>query len=396
MTQQQGSCGTWVEHFPGNLRWSNATQIIKGMTPFGAVSMEQIDRVGQRMQARLRAGDDQDTVWREEWCRMAQWNEKQADKAAAEGRQMTAGNFYLRAGNYYYSGERFVPPGEEKMAIYRKALRCYRAGIERRYPQIGRVDVPYEKSALCAYFLKAEGVTGKAPTLVIFNGMDNCKEMNVIFAGLEFSRRGMHVLAVDGPGQGETLRMNKIASRPDYEVAGTAVFDYLVNSRPEVDLKRVTVMGYSFGGYLAPRIAGLEKRYAGCVAFGAMHWDLHGWQREIKQKLAKDAKTSFSSVFQFRWVVGAPDNDTAMEWAKKFTLEGVADKIECPVLVMHGENDRIVPVEEARTLYERIGSRKKTLKIYTREDGGAEHCQVDDRPMGVDYMADWIEANVNR
>jgi fermentation-respiration switch protein FrsA (DUF1100 family) len=63
---------------------------------------------------------------------------------------------------------------------------------------------------------------------------------------------------------------------------------------------------------------------------------------------------------------------------------------------MHGENDRIVPVEEARTLYERIGSRKKTLKIYTREDGGAEHCQVDDRPMGVDYMADWIEANVNR
>ena len=387
---------SWVDTFPGNLRWTNATQIVKGMVPYNATSAEQIDRVAQRMQARLGAGEDQDKVWREEWCRMAEWNEKQADQAAAESRQMTAGNFYLRAGNYYYQGERFVPPGEQKMAIYRKALRCWRAGFERRYPRIERVDVPYEGRALCAFFLKAEGVSGKAPAVVIFNGMDNCKEMNVIFAGLEFSRRGMHVLAVDGPGQGETLRMNGIASRPDYEVAGTAAFDYLEKSRPEVDLKRVTVMGYSFGGYLAPRIAGVEKRYAGCVAFGAMHWDLHGWQREIKEKLARDAKTSFSSQFQFRWVVGAPDNDTAMEWAKKFTLEGIADRIECPVLVMHGENDRIVPVEEARTLFARIGARNKTLKIYTREDGGAEHCQVDDRPMGVDYMADWIEANVNR
>jgi alpha-beta hydrolase superfamily lysophospholipase len=386
---------SWVETFPGNLRWTNAIQIVKGMVPYNNTSAGQIDRVARRMQARHAAGEDQDTIWREEWSRMAQWNERQADAAAAKGRQMTAGNFYLRAGNYYYQAERFVQPGEEKMAIYRKALRCWRAGFERRYPQIRRVDVPYEKSALYAYWLPAEGAHGKAPALVVFNGMDNCKEMNVVFAGLEFSRRGMHVLAVDGPGQGESLRVNGIASRPDYEVAGTAAFDYLEKSRPEVDLKHVTVMGYSFGGYLAPRIAGREQRYAGCVAFGAMHWDLHGWQRGIKEALARDPKTSFSSQFQFRWVIGAPDNDAAMERAKAFSLEGVADKITCPTLVMHGENDRIVPVEEARTLYEKIGARKKTLKIYTEEDGGAEHCQVDDRPMGIDYMADWIAENVN-
>ncbi len=386
---------SWVETFPGNLRWTNAIQIVKGMVPYNNTSAEQIDRVARRMQARHAAGEDPDKVWREEWSRMAQWNERQADEAAAKGRQMTAGNFYLRAGNYFYQAERFVQPGEDKMAIYRKALRCWRAGLERRYPQIRRVDVPYEKSALCACWLPAEGVDGKAPALVIFNGMDNCKEMNVVFAGLEFARRGMHVLAVDGPGQGESLRMNGIASRPDYEVAGTAAFDYLEKSRPEVDLERVTVMGYSFGGYLAPRIAGCEKRYAGCVAFGAMHWDLHGWQRGIKKALARDSKSSFSSQFQFRWVIGAPDNDAAMERAKQFSLKGIAERIVCPTLVMHGENDRIVPVEEARTLYENIGASKKTLKIYTEEDGGAEHCQVDDRPMGIDYMADWIAENVN-
>jgi fermentation-respiration switch protein FrsA (DUF1100 family) len=92
--------------------------------------------------------------------------------------------------------------------------------------------------------------------------------------------------------------------------------------------------------------------------------------------------------------VGAPDNETALEWAKKFTLECVAQNIECAFLVLHGENDRIVPLEEAKTLYERVGSRCKHIKIFTAEEGGAEHCQVDNRPLGVDYIGDWLLANM--
>ena len=33
------------------------------------------------------------------------------------------------------------------------------------------------------------------------------------------------------------------------------------------------------------------------------------------------------------------------------------------------------------------------LKIFTAEEGGAEHCQVDNRPLGIDYVGDWILAN---
>jgi fermentation-respiration switch protein FrsA (DUF1100 family) len=60
------------------------------------------------------------------------------------------------------------------------------------------------------------------------------------------------------------------------------------------------------------------------------------------------------------------------------------------VLVLHGENDRIVPVEEARTLYEKLSPKTKHLKIFTAEEGGTEHCQVDNRPLGLDYIADWL------
>jgi dienelactone hydrolase len=382
---------TWAVHFPGNLRWSNAMQIVKGMVPYAAVAMDEVDRIGRRLKAR--AGEaDLDRVWREEWAAMGDRVARAADTAAAEGRQITAGNHYMRAGNYYYSAERFIPPGAEKMEMYRKALRCYGAAMERLYPEIERVEVPYENSSLPAYFVKGRG-NGRRPTVVLFDGMDNAKEMSVVFAGLDFAKRGINTLAIDGPGQAETLRLRNIHSRHDYEVPGTAAYEY-VAGRPEVDPKRVAVMGYSFGGYQAPRIVAFEKRYAAAVAFGAMHWSIHEWVAGNKARLAIDPRTSSTSIFQFRWVVGAPDNETALEWSKKFTLEGVAQNIECAFLVLHGENDRIVPLEAAKTLYEKVGSRRKHLKIFTAEEGGAEHCQVDHRQLGVDYIGDWLLANM--
>jgi dienelactone hydrolase len=382
---------TWQVAFPGNLRWSNAMQIVRGMVPYAAAAMDEIDRVGRRLKAR--AGEaDPDRAWREEWEAMAEKVAAIGDRAAAEGRDITAGNQYMRAGNYYYSAERFIPPGPEKMAVYRKALRCYQAAMSRLYPEIERVEVAYEGASLPAYFVKGRG-EGRRPTVVLFDGMDNAKEMSVIFAGLDFAKRGINTLAIDGPGQSETLRLRNIVSRHDYEVPGTAAYDY-VAARPEVDPKRVAVMGYSFGGYQAPRIAAFENRYAACVAFGAMHWSIYDWVAGNKAALAVDPRKSSTSIFQFRWVVGAPDNATALEWAKKFTLEGVAQNIACAFLVLHGENDRIVPLEAAKTLYERVGSKRKELKIFTAEEGGAEHCQVDHRQLGVDYIGDWLLANM--
>ncbi len=380
----------WAVHFPGNLRWSNAMQIVKGMAPYAAIAMEEVDRIGDRLKAR-ESESDLDLVWKEEWSAMADRVAKVADTAAAESRQITAGNHYMRAANYYYSAERFITPGDEKLAMYRKALRCWHAALERLHPQIERVEVPYEGQSLPAYFLPAPG-PGRKRTVVLFDGMDNAKEMSVIFAGLDFAKRGINTLAIDGPGQSEALRLRQIHSRPDYEVAGRAAYDY-VAARPEVDPTRVSVMGYSFGGYHAPRVAGMDKRYAGCIALGAMYWNMPDWLTQHGAKLATDARRSSTSIFQFRWVVGAPDDAAALDVAKKFTLEGIAQQIECPVLITHGEDDRIVPLEDAKTLYAKVGAKNKTLRIFTAEEGGAEHCQVDNRQLGIDYIGDWIIAN---
>src|SRR6185436_8488325 len=271
----------------------------------------EVDLIVQRLKAR--AGDaDLDRAWMEEWSKEADRVAKIGDEADAAGNTITAGNQYMRAGNYYYSAERFIPPGEEKLAVYRKALRCYQGAMARLHPDIERVEVPYEGQSLPAWFVKGRGL-GKRPTVVLFDGMDNAKEMSVIFAGLDFARRGINTLAIDGPGQSEPLRLRNIVSRHDYEAAGMPAYDF------------VAVMGYSFRGYHAPRICAFDKRYAACVAFGAMHWNVHDF---VKGHAPTDPRQTSGSTFQFRWVVGAPDNATALEMAKKFTLEGVAEKVQ--------------------------------------------------------------------
>ena len=382
--------GFWIDHFPGNFLWSNAALACKGMAPYGVVAMDEIDRIAEKL--KLRQGEPE--AWQQEWCAMAAQLEKTADAEAARGRERTAGNYYLRAGNYYYTGERFIPPGEAKVAVGRKAYRCYREGLTRRHPEIEFVEVPYEDqkrkaTTLPALFMKAPGVSLRAPTVVIFNGMDNCKEMSVIFAGLEFAKRGMHTLAIDGPGQGETLRFRGIHSRYDYEVPGRAAYDY-VAQRADVDPARVVIMGYSFGGYYSARIAAFEKRYAAGVAMTALHWDLAGWQQKIKEKAQAEGSKIAQSNFQFQWVVGAADTDSSIEIAKRFTLKDVAHQITMPFLVTHGANDRVVPAENAQKLYDALGSAKKTLRVFTAEDGGAEHAHVDNRQVGVGFVADWI------
>jgi dienelactone hydrolase len=380
---------TWIDHFPGNFMWSNATLVTKGMAPYGAVALEEIDRVCERLKAR----EGEPHAWWEEWCAMGERLERKANEEYALGHHLTAANYYLRAGMYYFTGERFIVPGDQKREAGRKAIELQTKGILGRYPNVEKVEVPYEGKSLPAFFMRASGVPGRAPTVVLFDGLDNCKEMSVLFAGLEFARHGMHTLAIDGPGQGESMRLRAINTRPDYEVAGTAAYNYVVE-RPEVDPKRVTVMGYSFGGYYAPRIVAFEKRYAACVAFGAMHWNMEEWVDTIRKAAQDDAKKSAQSHFQVPWVFGARDLDHAVEMAKEFNLHDVAKQIECALLVAHGENDRIVPLDSARRLFEAAGTKNKTFKIFTAEEGGAEHVQVDNRQVGVDYIADWIMDNL--
>jgi hypothetical protein len=58
--------------------------------------------------------------------------------------------------------------------------------------------------------------------------------------------------------------------------------------------------------------------------------------------------------------------------------------------LVHGEGDEQIPLSLAQKCFDAVGSEQKTLKVFTREEGGFHHCQVDNTTIGVHYMWDWV------
>src|SRR6188472_3451514 len=80
------SRGPWIDHFGENFLWSNATLILKGMAPYGTVSLEEIDRACEKL--RVREGEpDRGKAWFEEWRALGDLIEKRGDDALAKGRK---------------------------------------------------------------------------------------------------------------------------------------------------------------------------------------------------------------------------------------------------------------------------------------------------------------------
>jgi dipeptidyl aminopeptidase/acylaminoacyl peptidase len=175
-------------------------------------------------------------------------------------------------------------------------------------------------------------------------------------------------------------------------VPAGAAYDYLI-TRKEVDPARVAVMGFSMGGYYAPRAAAMDKRFAACIAWGG-HFDYHeSWL--LRRKIQESGGTKLSAPgFQLPWVLGMPDMDACMKKLEDYHLRDVAKNLTCPFFCIHGENDTIVPVDFARRLYEAVGAKNKTLRVLTVHDGGSEHCQEDNRQVGANIVADWIADNL--
>jgi fermentation-respiration switch protein FrsA (DUF1100 family) len=91
------------------------------------------------------------------------------------------------------------------------------------------------------------------------------------------------------------------------------------------------------------------------------------------------------------WYYGAANTDEAAEKIAQMTLQGVADRITCPLLVAHGANDRQVPLEQAeRTIREATRSPRAELKIFHADEGGVEHCSGDQFSVAIDAMTDWV------
>lgn len=91
------------------------------------------------------------------------------------------------------------------------------------------------------------------------------------------------------------------------------------------------------------------------------------------------------------WIFGVDSLDTALKKLEPFRLDGVVQKMRCPFLVTHGGEDEQTPLAHAQPLFDACGSEYKTLRFFTAEEGGAQHCQRDYLTLGIAEMWNWFE-----
>jgi dienelactone hydrolase len=382
-------------YFPDNYRWSMGLLICLSGAPWTGIEIDEVNRVGRALAGKV--GDD--TAWFEEWTRMGDKIEKRGRDALRAGHKLTAASCFLRAARYYQTGERFIHPRSARsMDVYARSVTVFKeaAGVMRR-PRIEVVEVPYENAGLPALLVHPDPDAAgarQAPAMVFFDGFDVTKELQYGYGIPDLAARGVGCLIVDGPGNGESVRFRNLPLIAETEKYATPAYEYLAG-RPEFDAKRIGVMALSLGGYYAPRAASLEPRFACCVAWGAQ-WDYHEiWARRLEALDCGKVLSLSVPPEHLQWVLGVSDRASALKKLEGFRLDGIVQKMACPFLLLHGAGDEQIPLELAKRLFDAVGSEQKTLRIFSREEGGFHHCQVDNVTIGVHTMFDWIADVLN-
>jgi len=325
----------------------------------------------QATMARISVWDD----WCREWGRTARHYEQLAETAEANGQTATAGEAWRRAALAWHWGKFvFVDHPAEQHAAHERTVACFRKGAGTLNPPAEPVQVPYKDTTLAAYLRRPPG-PGQPAVVIMIPGLDSVKEELQATAEYLVSR-GLAVIAIDGPGQGEAEY--DLPIEPAYEQVTAAVADYL-QGRDDIDPSRIGGFGVSLGGYYAARSAACEPRLRAVVALaGPYRWDLD-WETLPPQTRA---------TFQRR--CGAATEAEARERAAALTLEHAAAQITCPLLVAHGGQDRLIPPYHA----ERLAREAPGAELLMYPDGG--HGLTNLAFESRSAMADWLAAHLKR
>jgi pimeloyl-ACP methyl ester carboxylesterase len=320
------------------------------------------------------------TNW-DDWCRV--WSARAAVHEALGQEALEAKHFVSAAEHlsraavtYHFAKFLFVQDMVQMRAAHMKAVNCLTRALPYLDPPGTRVLIPYEGKTLAATFRKPKHVE-RPPIVLMTMGLDSTKEELLTFE-MDFLRRGMAILAFDGPGQGEAEYEFPI--RYDYENVVAPVINWLKANLRDIDTDRIGIWGISLGGYYAPRTVAFEKRIRCAIAncgpynWGALWEKLPGLTREAYIRRSHSANES-----------------EAREKAFTLSLEGVAQSVECPLLVIAAGLDRLCPPEDAQRLARETEGPTELLIV---EDGNhvAHNRFYKYRGRSADWMARQLSA----
>ncbi|ANP51364.1 alpha-beta hydrolase superfamily lysophospholipase [Streptomyces griseochromogenes] len=394
--------------FPGDPQFWYETLRSFGHIAYGGADFGEVVATSRR----ITEGDY--GSWHDEWLTTADRLAGEAAQALAAGHPVSARDGFLRASNYYRSAEFFLhghPCDPRHEHAYERSVDCFRSAAALFSPRIEPVQIPYEGTTLPGYLYRADTLGEPHPTVVMHNGFDGTAEEMHFFGAMAGVERGYTVLVFDGPGQPGPLHREGLVFRPDWENVVGPVLDFAMKL-PEVDSRRVALLGNSMGGLLAPRAAAFDHRLSAVVALDGVY-DLGpavtnllpGERSETERRLRADSDPEFDALLDrlttenpvLRWAINhgmyvmgaATPRAFGAAYLDYHLRDGIASQIRCPALICDAAEDLFFG-GQARQLYDDLTC-PKTFLEFTAEEGADAHCQAGAQRLALARIYDWLD-----
>ncbi|MER7468011.1 alpha/beta fold hydrolase [Streptomyces sp. NPDC097981] len=394
--------------FPGDAQFWYETLRSFGHIAYGGADFGEVVATSRR----IAEGDY--GSWHDEWLATADRVAGEAARALDAGHPVSARDGFLRASNYYRSAEFFLhgrPCDPRHEHAYERSVECFRSAAALFSPRIEPVEIPYEGTTLPGYLYRADTSGEPRPTVVMHNGFDGTAEEMHFFGAMAGIERGYTVLVFDGPGQPGPLHREGLVFRPDWENVVAPVLDFAVKL-PEVDSRRIALLGNSMGGLLAPRAAAFDHRPAAVAALDGVYdlgpavtGLLPGERSESERRLRADSDPELDALLDrmttenpvLRWAINhgmyvmgaATPREFGAAYLDYHLRDGIASQIRCPALICEAAEDLFF-AGQAKQLYDDLTC-PRTLLEFTAEEGADAHCQAGAQRLAMARIYDWLD-----
>ena len=359
--------------------------------------------------------DGDQASWHRAWKATAGRVAELGEQSLAGGHRVTARENLLRASNYYRNAAAFVldnpADNPEVAALYAAQVDTFAAAAALFDHPAEAVSIPYQDTNLPGYLFLVDDSGAPRPTIIYTSGYDSTSQECYFVLAVAALRRGYNVLAFDGPGQGGALHLQKLVMRPDWEAVITPVVDYALTRR-EIEPGRIAGFGYSLGGYLLARAAAFEHRLAALIFDDGVHDLASGFADNMPPFVMKwldaghdefvnhllSVLTAASSQLRWAlgngmWVFGVQNYAEVLRTVEKYTLDGVADQIVAPTLIMEGEHDTLLQGQPER-VEKALTAAKTTRVTLTEAEGAGEHTHAGALARAHQVMFDWLDTTL--
>lgn len=290
-------------------------------------------------------------LWGSEWGKLGTRHEASAEELEKLGKK-EAGEAYSQAYEYYRIGRYPVPSSPEKMNCYKGALRSFLKAAPYLDPPLERIEIPFEGKKVVGYLQIPRGAK-RPPVVIHWGGVDGWKEDRRSNSEV-LHKEGLATFTIDMPGAGENPCLGQ---EPRAERTFSAAIDYL-ETRNDIDGKRIAAMGGSFGGYWAAKLAHTEpKRLRGAVNWGAgVHRTFQeDWLRPALTETASQYLMGPASLLDARsYIFRVKTLEEVLKIAPTLSLvtQGIIDHPSAPLLCINGKEDDQHPISDFYLLAE--------------------------------------------